>query len=201
MIFKKEENMKWVKNTFYISYVFIIIFLVSLFLFYRSVFNGELSKNVSDWEAFVSIFNGVGILLLTGLDVWIVYRLTITIAEKEEEHRLYTLKKDMLNRFINLIYSAFTPDAYNPICTIKEENLKRVFINLELMSKLYGANCNIFMEKKYADFVEEFRGFCLDYQQENSANPQGKNMEEEAYKLFIKAIEIENDICKEINGI
>lgn len=200
MIYKKNKNMKSVKSIFCTLYVIIFIFLILLFVFYRSVFNGELSQNVSDWEAFVSIFNGVGTLLLTGLNVWIVYILTITIAEKEEKHRLYTLKKDMLNRFINHIYSVFTPDENDPICTIKGENLNRVFINLKLMSELYGSHCDIFQEKKYADFIEEFRVFCLNYL-ENSASLQGKDIEIEAYNLFIKAIEIEKDICEEINAI
>mgnify|MGYP006364357071 CR=1 FL=1 len=46
-----------------------------------------------------------------------------------------------------------------------------------------------------------FKGFCLDYQQEDSAEATGKNMEEEAYKLFMKAIEIEDEIIKDINSI
>ena len=69
------------------------------------------------------------------------------------------------------------------------------------MSKVYSLVNNVFMDNQFVAFIEEFKGFCLDYQQEDSAEATGKNMEEEAYKLFMKAIKIEDEIIKDINSI
>lgn len=193
--------MKNTKKIFYSSFYGIIILLVSLFIFYRCVFDGDLSTDISDWTAFVSLFNGVGTLLLTALNVWVVYKLTITIAERDEKHKMYELKKNMLNNFVRTIYMVFTPDIYDPICKINANNLLAVYFKLKRMSKGYSSINNVFKDKQFVAFIEEFRGFCLDYQQEDSAEATGKDMEKEAYKLFMRAIEIEDEIIKDINSI
>ena len=193
--------MKNTKEIFYCSFWSTIILLVSLFIFYRCVFDGDLSRDISDWTAFVNLFNGVGTLLFAALNVWVVYELTIRIAERDEKHKMYELKKDMLNNFVRTIYMVFTPDIYDPICEINANNLKAVYLKLNRMSKVYSSVNNIFKNNQFMEFIEEFRCFCLDYQQEDSAEAIGKNMEEEAYKLFMKAIEIEDEIIKDINSI
>lgn len=101
--------MKLVKNTFKYAFSGIVLCLVLLYGFYRYTFNGNLSDEVSDWVAFVSIFNGVGIVLLTALNVWIFYKLTILIAENEEKYRRYDKQRDALNHFIHSIYAVLTP--------------------------------------------------------------------------------------------
>ena len=193
--------MKNTKTKFYCSFYGIIILLISLFIFYRCVFDGDLSRDISDWTAFVNLFNGVGTLLFAALNVWVVYELTIRIAERDEKHKMYELKKDMLNNFVRTIYMVFTPDISDPICKINANNLNAVYLKLQRMSKVYSLVNNVFMDNQFVAFIEEFRCFCLDYQQEDSAEAMGKNMEEEAYKLFMKAIEIEDEIIKDINSI
>ena len=90
--------MRHTKVLFKLYFIGIGIVLFILFCTYRYVFNGNLSSEVSDWTAFVTIFNGVGTLLLTALNVWIVYKLTITIAEKEEQHRLFDKQKELIHK-------------------------------------------------------------------------------------------------------
>ena len=185
------------------NFVFILIFVLILcvYVLYRYIFNGDLSSEISDWTAFVSILNGVGILLLTALNVWIFYKLTILIAENEEKHRLYDKQKAALNNFISSIYVVFQPNTEYPICEINRDLLGKVYRKFELMKEVYAPVCKEFGNDEFAKFVEEFRGFCLDYFQEESAESQGKDMKEEAYKIFIKALAIETRISKEINMI
>jgi hypothetical protein len=191
--------MKQTQCIFICSFVGIFLVLIVLYLFYRCTFNGSLSTEISDWIAFVDIFNGVGILLLTALNVWIFYKLTLLIAENEEKHRLYDKQKAALNNFISSMYVVFQPDTEYPICEINRDLLGKVYRKFELMKEVYAPICKEFGNDEFAKFVEEFRGFCLDYFQEESAESQGKDMKEEAYKIFIKALAIETRISKEIN--
>lgn len=192
--------MRHTKGLFRFYFIGIAIVLFVLFCAYRYVFNGNLSSEISDWTAFVTIFNGVGTLLLTALNVWIVYKLTITIAEKEEQHRLFDKQKEALNHFISTIYAVFTPDVEDPICEINSELLGKAFHKLKLMKTVYAPICKVFKDDEYNDFIEDFRGFCLDYFQEESAESEGKNMEEEAFALFMKALNLEMKIGKEMNS-
>lgn len=191
--------MKQTQCIFICSFVGIFLVLIVLYLFYRCTFNGSLSTEISDWIAFVDIFNGVGILLLTALNVWIFYKLTLLIAENEEKHRLYDKQKAALNNFISSMYVVFQPDTEYPICEINRDLLGKVYRKFELMKEVYAPICKEFGNDEFAKFVEEFRGFCLDYFQEESAESQGKDMKEEAYKIFIKALAIETRIGKDIN--
>jgi len=191
--------MTYTKSLFKFFSIGIVVVLFILFCTYRYVFNGNLSSEVSDWTAFVTIFNGVGTLLLTALNVWIVYKLTITIAEKEEQHRLFDKQKEALNHFISTVYAVFTPDVENPTCEINRDLLGKVFHKLKLMKTVYAPICKVFEDDEYNDFIEDFRGFCLDYFQEESAESEGKNMEEEAFALFMKALNLEMKIGKEMN--
>lgn len=192
--------MRHTKGLFRFYFIGIAIVLFVLFCAYRYVFNGNLSNEISDWTAFVTIFNGVGTLLLAALNVWIVYKLTITIAEKEEQHRLFDKQKEALNHFISTIYAVFTPDVEDPICEINSELLGKAFHKLKLMKTAYAPICKVFKDDEYNDFIEDFRGFCLDYFQEESAESEGKNMEEEAFALFMKALNLEMKIGKEMNS-
>lgn len=193
-----NESIQKLKCKFAIVFTSIFVLLVCIYILYRAVFNGKLSHEISDWTAFVNIFNGIGVFLLTALNVWIFYKLTILIAENEEKHRLYGQKKDMLNNFNRTIYAVFSPDVEDPICEINRELLGKVYHKLKLMREVYSPICKEFNDDEYISFLEEFRGFCLDYFQEESAEPQGKNMNEEAYKIFIKALKFEMKIGKEI---
>ena len=130
--------MRYTKGLFNFYFIGIIIVLFVLYCAYRNVFNGNLSSEVSDWTAFVTIFHGVGTLLLTALNVWIIYKLTIIVTEKEEQHRLFDKQKEALNHFINTIYAVFSPDVEDPICEINRDSLGRVYRKLELMKHVYA---------------------------------------------------------------
>lgn len=192
--------MKLIKNTFKYAFSGIVLCLVLLYGFYRYTFNGNLSDEVSDWVAFVSIFNGVGIVLLTALNVWVFYKLTLLIAENEEKHRLYDSKKDALNNLIHTIYAVFQPDVENPTCEINPKLLGRVYHKLELMKDVYTPICKEFGNDEFARFVEEFRRFCLDYLKEESPEADGKDMQREAFDIYLKALQIEMQIGKAMNA-
>ncbi|MBQ7387908.1 MAG: hypothetical protein IJW01_00790 [Paludibacteraceae bacterium] len=193
-----NKSIQKLKCKFAIVFASIFVFLVCIYILYRAVFNGKLSHEISDWTAFVNIFNGIGVFLLTALNVWIFYKLTILIAEDEEKHRLYGLKKDILNNFNRTIYAVFSPDVEDPVCEINRELLGKVYHKLKLMKEVYSPICEEFSSDECVSFLKEFHEFCLNFFQEESIEPQGKNMDEEAYKIFIKALKFEMKIGKEI---
>lgn len=192
--------MESVKCTFKYAFIGIVVFLVLLYGFYRYTFNGYLSDEISDWTAFVSIFNGIGVLLLTALNVWVFYKLTILIAENEEKHRLYDKRKDALNNFIRSIYAVLTPDIEDPICEINHELLGKVYRKLELMKTVYAPICKEFSDDDFANFVEEFRLFCLDCLKEKSAEAEGKDIQREAFDIYMKALHLEMKIGEAMNA-
>lgn len=200
MLLKNKDFMKQTQKIFSYSFAGIGICLIVLFVFYRNTFDGNLSSDISDWIAFVNLFNGIGILLLTALNVWIFYKLTLLIAENEEKHRLYESQKDALNNLIHTIYAVFQPDVENPICEINRKSLGRVYHKLELMRDVYTPICKEFGNDEFAQFVEEFRRFCLDYFKEESPEAEGKDMQREAFDFYLKALQIEMQIGKAMNA-
>lgn len=64
------------KRRFLIAFWGIVVAIVTLFVFYRRIFNGDFSTESADWGDFGDFIGGVGTLFFTGLNVWIFYELT-----------------------------------------------------------------------------------------------------------------------------
>lgn len=67
------------------------------------------------------------------------------------------------------------------------------------MKTVYAPFCNVFGKAEYTDFVEEFRVFCLEYFKEISAEPEGKDMQREAFTIYMKALYLEMKIGEAMN--
>lgn len=55
---------------------------------YFSIFNGNISTNNQDWGLFIQIFNGLIMAILTGVNIYIFYKLNITIENKNQERNI-----------------------------------------------------------------------------------------------------------------
>lgn len=67
-------------------FVFICLLLVGVFCFvYRPIFYGSVSRDIADWGNFGNFFWGLGTMLLTALNVYVFYRLTVVFGKSEEE--------------------------------------------------------------------------------------------------------------------
>lgn len=52
---------------------------------YFVVFNGGLSTTNNDWDTFIQIFNGFIMTILTALNIYVFYHLTIVVEDKNQE--------------------------------------------------------------------------------------------------------------------
>ena len=55
---------------------------VMLVIAYFSVFNGAISTDHQDWNTFLQIFNGFVMAILTAVNIYIFYQLTVAIEDK-----------------------------------------------------------------------------------------------------------------------
>lgn len=64
-----------------------IIGLLELFVIiaYFRIFNGEISTVNQDWDTFIQIFNGLVMAILTAVNIYIFYQLTVAIEDKNQE--------------------------------------------------------------------------------------------------------------------
>lgn len=52
---------------------------------YFCIFNGEISTVNQDWDTFIQIFNGLVMAILTAVNIYIFYQLTVAIEDKNQE--------------------------------------------------------------------------------------------------------------------
>lgn len=52
---------------------------------YFSIFNGTISTDNQDWDTFLQIFNGFVMAVLTAINIYIFYQLTVAIEDKNQE--------------------------------------------------------------------------------------------------------------------
>ena len=58
---------------------------VMLVIAYFSVFNGAISTDHQDWNTFLQIFNGFVMAVLTAVNIYIFYQLTVAIEDKNQK--------------------------------------------------------------------------------------------------------------------
>lgn len=58
---------------------FIAIVTVIILIVYLATFNKGVSANTSNWDLFLTLYNGIIITLLTIANIWVFYKLTIAV--------------------------------------------------------------------------------------------------------------------------
>ena len=58
---------------------------LSVIIAYFRIFNGEISTVNQDWDTFIQIFNGLVMAILTAVNIYIFYQLTVAIEDKNQE--------------------------------------------------------------------------------------------------------------------
>lgn len=56
-----------------------------LIVSYFSIFNGTISTDNQDWDTFLQIFNGFVMAVLTAVNIYIFYQLTVAIEDKNQK--------------------------------------------------------------------------------------------------------------------
>lgn len=62
--------------------VIIGIFQLAVIVVYFRLFNGGISSSHQDWDTFLQIFNGFVMAILTAVNIYIFYQLTVAIEDK-----------------------------------------------------------------------------------------------------------------------
>lgn len=63
----------------------IVLFEIVAIVVYFVTFNGGLSTTNQDWDTFIQIFNGLIITILTVVNIFVFYHLTVVIEDKNQE--------------------------------------------------------------------------------------------------------------------
>lgn len=72
---------------------FIAIVTLIILIVYLKTFNKGVSANVSNWDLFLNFYNGIVITFLTIANIWVFYKLTVAIENRNETRRI----KEKLN--------------------------------------------------------------------------------------------------------
>lgn len=72
---------------------FIAIVTLIILIVYLETFNKGVSANVSNWDLFLNFYNGIVITFLTIANIWVFYKLTVAIENRNETRRI----KEKLN--------------------------------------------------------------------------------------------------------
>ena len=73
------------KNTIIAISVVIGLLELGVIIAYFNIFNGAISSANQDWDTFIQIFNGLVMTVLTAVNIYIFYQLTVAIEDKNQE--------------------------------------------------------------------------------------------------------------------
>lgn len=85
--------MKNLRIILFCLFGFITIVTTIILIVYLATFNKGVSANISNWDLFLTLYNGIIITLLTIANIWVFYKLTIAVENRNETRRI----KDKLN--------------------------------------------------------------------------------------------------------
>lgn len=112
---------------------------------YFSIFNGSISTNNQDWGLFIQIFNGLIMAILTGVNIYIFYKLNITIENKNQERNIKAK--------IDNVQSVLTQLRVN-----QYEEIRSLITNVkvELMQETFNPQNIIQLKKKLMEMDQSF---------------------------------------------
>lgn len=183
---------KYQKIIFGVSFALILVIICVSIVVYWMTFGGDLSTDSNDWIAFSTLVGSIGTMLFTGLNVWVFYTLTSTIARRKESYQKYERQKQLVSQFNRNINSVFSLDIDgNPSCDVNSG----LFIKmLDWLQKIQREQTILptLGSEDYKAFINDFKDFCLAYKESESyEDPRmafnGIHPEKEAYKLYRKA--------------
>lgn len=134
--------MKLLRLILLTSFGVTILLFTFILATYFIKFSGNISDNPDDWVLFISICNWGFISLLTGLNVWVFFKLTSLIAKKDEQHHIENKLSRSENAILDLRISDYKRLRYEAskikIAILKKENFE-YDLNL-FMQVLYSMN-------------------------------------------------------------
>ena len=112
---------------------------------YFSIFNGSISTNNQDWGLFIQIFNGLIMAILTAVNIYIFYKLNITIENKNQERNI----KEKIDK-VQSVITQLRVNQYEEIRSLITD------VKVELMRNVFNPQ-NIFkLQKKLMEMDQSF---------------------------------------------
>lgn len=137
----------------------IMVFIIIIQAYFAK-FSGSISDNTDNWMLFISICNLGFISLLTGLNVWVFYRLTSLFAH---ENKISRSEKAILDLRLNDYKRLRVEAAKIKIATLKDEKFESEFN--EFMQVLYSMSLSpafsttTLGKSVLAPIIEQFESF------------------------------------------
>ena len=163
---------------------------------YFSIFNGSISTNNQDWGLFIQIFNGLIMMILTGVNIYIFYKLNITIENKNQERNIKA-KIDNIQSVLTELRVQQYKEIRNLISDIMIELLQENYSlkNLDVLQKklMEMEQSCLYKDESLGGFssFNPFINDILDLIKEIIQNPQTSSYESqiEQLKVFLNAVE------------
>ena len=182
-----------------IAFIGIMIILLILLGLYFYQFHGELSTEISDWANWSTFFAGIGTMLFTGLNVWVLIAINKSIMRREEELYNFELQKMAINNYRRWMYKFFEPDDEHGTAEI---DTKQLVPSKDFLKQLaiYQKVLPTFGSDKYLNFRKDFDEFAKNCFYNDPTDWQNSSEDKEAYVLFMQAreimFELTNDMLK-----
>ena len=129
--------MKNIKFILFPLFAVIIVITTIVLIVYLATFNKGVSANSSNWDLFLTLYNGIIITFLTIANIWVFYKLTIAIEDRNENRRIkdklhesqkiltdlrvkeyVSLKSEINNFFVNSFLKEDTKQYKNIVSSI-----------------------------------------------------------------------------------
>ena len=165
-----KNNIKGLRIILILSYIVLAIIFCIILVAYCIKFSGCISNKVDDWNLFISICNLGFSALLTGLNVWVFYKLTLLLANNESKQFVENKISRTENALMELRisdYKELRQEATNlKLAVYSKEDFKRE-LNV-FMKTLYSMYSSLLFDRTYSN------GYVLDsvleYLKDVSAN-------------------------------
>lgn len=178
-------------------FICIMVIILVLLVLYFCQFHGELSTEISDWANWSTFIAGIGTMLFTGLNVWVLITINESIMRREEELSNFELQKMALNNFRRWMYRFFMPDDEQGTANFKRDWLGQSRDYIESLS-VYKNILPTFGSATYEKFCNSFIDFGKKCHSNDPTLWQNSSEEKEAYVLFMQARDIMLELTKDM---
>ena len=137
------KQMKGIQTLFWGGVVAAVLLIGGLLTIYFFQFHGPLADNSSQWADFSSFVGNLSMVFLTALNTIVVYKLTYTIARREEIEHKFEVQRELNKSFTSSVYSVFVSiDDDNGACGLADNKLAFAWDNFRLLQTFENINPN-----------------------------------------------------------
>lgn len=198
------------KKAIIICFIIIAFTMLCVWFFaYRPTFSiWTYSTENTDWGGFGDFFWGLGTMLLTGLNVYVFYKLTTILAKQEDMHQEAFLhfemlklrlqkQQELIDNFCKAELFTFSMvDDENGICRFDEKRIDAAMALYEGIDG-YGEILATINDEYYQNTYNRLRMLYSIYRSQDEDSPYVECWEEHLYALHRSLSELEERLKNE----